>query len=335
MKVRKILEDRLDIKNTEDMYSINPDEKVIQLLSKKYVGRCYKHVFITKITKIIKRSRFKSKQVTLDGTLYTDIQFEVDAIVYEKGDIIHNCKIVQINNDNTMLAKSEHVSIYVKNLKNLTIFKEGDEIAVSVATVKFGINDTEISILAEPLLPITPPSVIYSISVNDTTEIHDMSYIVALQSDIKTLVEKLSKLRKSNVTSYNFFNKLLYPYKEQKNTLKLKSPVEILDINSSLKKLSKESTDDRSETEYIYLYKPISLIHSSTINIVNKELDDIKKEFPGTSFIEIKKENYIKHILNEYKKNLYIFIEFIEIYNSEALIKKHAAIWLLYNTQKL
>lgn len=333
MKVKKVIEVRLDIKEPSDIYCANYDEKVIQLLAKKFVGKCYKSIFILKVNKILRRSAFKSKQIALDGSLYTDVQFEVDAIVYEKGDVIHNCKIIQINNNNTMHAKSKYASLYIKNLKNLTIFKEGDEIIVIVDSVKYTIGETEISVLAYPLKPTLKSSVIYNIQNTDMQSAAEAQisneYIKNLNAEIKSLDDKLMKLKKSHVKSFEFFSKLLYPYKEVKKELKFKKSINILNIDSEINNILMNN-------ESLHVYSQISLIYLTPVDILSTDdINTIKKSYPATSFIDITKDSLIIQLMSEHRKKLNIFIDFVETYNNADLIKQHSPSWLLYNTQKM
>jgi len=110
MKIKKIYEVRLDIE-TKHMFSPDIDATIIYLLNNKYNNKCFKSFYILSVTKIIKRGSITCKNKVLDGTMYVDVMFEAEGIIYEKNEIIHKCKIIQIGNNNIIHAKSEYASI--------------------------------------------------------------------------------------------------------------------------------------------------------------------------------------------------------------------------------
>lgn len=162
MKVTKLIETRVDIVNVADMFCSDYNLMVINLLKKKFNGRCYKSVYILDVLELVNRSDIKCKNRSLDGYAYVDVQFKVSCILYENGEIIHNCKIVQILSKNVILAKSTYCSIQIKNPTNIDIFKEGDEIPVIVNDSRYSLFDTEIAISSIPLIPVAKNYVLNS-----------------------------------------------------------------------------------------------------------------------------------------------------------------------------
>lgn len=152
MKIKKIYEVRLDIE-TKHMFSPDIDATIIYLLNNKYNNKCFKSFYILSVTKIIKRGSITCKNKVLDGTMYVDVMFEAEGIIYEKNEIIHKCKIIQIGNNNIIHAKSEYASIQIRNITNIDIFKENDEIPVIVNLVRYKMFLSEVTISAIPFIP--------------------------------------------------------------------------------------------------------------------------------------------------------------------------------------
>ena len=200
MKVSKILETRIDVKDSSDIFCSNYDLKLLNLLRIKYKNRCFKGIFILDVKNIVRRSSLRCKNKVLDGSTYVDISFEVIGIMYEYGDIIHKCKISHINNNGTMFAKSEFASIYIKNVNGGNLFKIDDEIPVIVNMVGYTLYDKGISVSAIPLVPIIKKSTIFKVikdEINDTNNNEELFDVL-----IKELCDKI----KNNLQEFNLYN---------------------------------------------------------------------------------------------------------------------------------
>src|SRR4051812_26980532 len=114
MRVIKYLETRIDIDDITDVICADYNLMILEQLRKKYNGRCFKSVYILDILSIVRRGRILCKAKDLDGGMYVDIIFEASCQVYEKGEIIQKCQIIQIGDGGIFLAKSEHCFIKIK-----------------------------------------------------------------------------------------------------------------------------------------------------------------------------------------------------------------------------
>jgi hypothetical protein len=322
MKVTKILETRLDILN-DDMYCCDYNARILRILNDNYINRCFKSIFILDIIRIIRRSAPHCKNKALDGSAYIDISFEVSGIVYDKGDVIHNCKIIKIDDNGKMHAKSKYASIHVNGSNSLVSFKETDEITVLVRNAGYGINDTEISVSTIPFVPIIKDSIIYKI-VDDEDKSKDKSedkYIDNFIKDIEQIEKQLVKHKKTNPQIFKFFKELVYPYK----TYKVDDFGKSYDI--SMINLLKLKKDDM-------VFKPCNYLDDNTYLLINDK-DKIKVEKTyTTTIIEISKQDYILHIFNLYKTNLLQLIGFVESYDTKDKITASQTTWKLYNTVK-
>lgn len=330
MKIKKVLDVRIDVKDTTDMFCSNYNKKIIELLNKKFKGRCFGGVYILEVTGILLRSRLMGKNKSLNGDVYLDVKFEADAIVYEKNDVIHNCKIIQINNNGTIHAKSKYSSLYIKNAGGITLFKEGDNIISIVNNVQYNPFESEILITAVPLLVIPKKSTIFLIKdskdqSSDLKEVHGKSIedLATYYDSMAFSIEEHSKLKKLYPKSFKIFRELLYPFKSAKKYSFGKS------IQISKDNLEKIAYDE-------YIYRPYSFLDDDLFYVLKKTgINEVKKIFPDTSVIEISKEGYIKKVINEYIKNLHTLNEFIENYKDDESIKDGLKIWTLYKLTKI
>jgi hypothetical protein len=313
MKVIKIVETRVDINDISDMFCSDYNSNILKKLKTLYTKKCFKSIFILDILRIVNRSSLHCKNKVLDGGTYIDVSFEVSGIIYEKGEVIHNCKIIQINNNGTMHAKSEYASINIKNVEGLAVIKESDEIPVIVHMVRCNIFEEEISVLAIPFIPIVQPSIIYKITGvekdRDIENLFDMDELTKLEN---TLVA----LKKSNKNVYKFFVELIYPYKSTKSLNEFKSQIITLE---NLYNLQQDTL----------VYNPEAYLDNNTYVILNETAKN-KLMNSETSIVEIDKRDYILHLLNTYSKRLNTLMEFVQLYDSIEKIKNKSQVWSLY-----
>ena len=319
MKVKKILETRLDILDIKNMYCSDYNEMILKILKDKYLLKCFKSIYVLDILRIIRKSALQCKSKVLDGSTYIDLTFEVLGIIYENGDIIHNCKIIQINNNGIMHAKSEYASLYIKNILEVHVFKENDEIPVLVKMSRYNIYDNEISVSSIPLVPILKKSTIFQISdidvnQNQIMELFDFKELEQLENDIEIM-------SKSHKSVFNFFKELLYPFKK---------------ISITPGKKNKISLDNMQLLQQLdMIYMPNSyLIDDSYLVLNNSDKNKIMSMYDDTSILNINKQDLILHILNNYYRNLTHFIEFLKIYDTAEKIKNKSQFWSLYKTFK-
>lgn len=314
MKVEKVLEVRLDINDTNHMFSQNYDNLFLDLLKQKYNKRCYKSILITDIIKILKRSNIYCKSKVLDGSLYVDIQFLASGIIYEQEEIIHNCKIVQIHSNGIMHAKSPYAAIQISNIEGMNIFKENEEIPVIVNRVKYNLFEDEITVLAFPLIPVKKKVIFYK-SNSGVSNLNAES--IQILHQISELLSDINKLKKDNKDSYDFFLSLLYPYKKQ---ITLKADTEIINAD-----LFKKIDNKIITNSYSYLVDNFVYLINDTV---------YKNSFSDTPIIEIPFDELVLRILYDYKKNIIMFKDFINNYNTKEKIKNNSHIWSVFNMLK-
>jgi len=314
MKIIKVVETRIDIRDITDMFCSNYDAKFLQILRNLYVRKCFKSIYILEINKIISRSDIHCKNKVLDGSTYIDISFEVTGVIYEKGEIIHNCRIIQINNNGTMHAKSEYASIKIKNVDGLVVVKENDTMPVIVHEHRCNIFEEEISILAIPFIPIVKQPIIYNITgtTKDISHIFDFNL---LQNTIKEL-----NSAKTNKTVYKFFTELIYPYK-------ILQKIDFQKKDITLENLNTIASGD-------LLYSPETYLDCDTVCILTQANKEKILQLPEATILDINKNDYILYVLTDYLRRLQTLQEFLTIYDTRDKIKEKDQIWSLYKLFK-
>jgi hypothetical protein len=310
MIVTKLLESKLDIVDTNIIFCTNHNEMLLKLLRDKYNKRCFKSTFIINIERIVRRSNICCKGKVLDGTFYVDVLFEASCLVYEKGDIIQKCKIVEIT-DKKISAKSEFASLSVVNTTNIDIFKENEEIPVIVSLVRYMIFDTEVSISAVPLVPIPKDIVLFKLE-EEKGGANDI-----VDNIIKDIVALKTRLGKCDKRVSKFFRELIYPYNTYKNYAKLY-------------KCDKCAIKDISK-----------LREGSIVFMGDKYLDEdifytckSPKDIPDKEALTVPVADFAVRFLLDCKKNLTHLVEFAETYKELADIKASSHIWKMYNMLK-
>jgi hypothetical protein len=292
------------------------------MLKKKYNNICYKSVYILDILEITRRGNITCKNKELNGSVYVDVQFKADCLIYEKNEIIHNCKIVQISDKNIILAKSQHCAIQIKNVSKMDIFKQNEEVPVIVHATRYNLFDTEISVSAIPFVPIPKEIILYRIKPSETVE--------DLCSDIKDELKEIEKLNneisKFPPKAIKFFTELIYPFdKYYKYT-----QCEKLDIVEFVKSFDSVQDDDIIFTGNRYLNEGIIYRVKSADKSAVKSLD---KSLEDATEIEITKAALYDRVVFEYKKDLFTLFEFLENYNVDR-IKKNSFLWTMYKNLK-
>ena len=215
MKIQKPLETRLDFHNPADI--VNPD--VIGLcmrhLTEKYVGKCYMSCLIIKINKILRHSlRYMSRG--LDGSAYISVSFEVDAIVYTKGEILNGCHIVKIESDGRIHAKSKHAGIQIRqDTSGVNIYKEDQIVPFIVNRTQYNPAQNAVSVEAIPFTPSFPDNIIYAVGKPLSEE--DYNRIKELFDQIDNLKKSINLMDSNGQKALGFFQDLVYPFKKDTN----------------------------------------------------------------------------------------------------------------------
>ena len=344
MIIKKILETYIDITNPKDMFSSNRDEMIMSKLSDKFVGVCYMSCYVIKINKIIRRSFIYMKD-TLDGDSHTNIMFEVDAIVYQTNEIITGCNIIKKEPNGIIHGKSTYAGIQLSIQPNMSIFKEGDIVPVIVKRVRYNVNQTSMSVLAVPFIPIQYEPVYYI--TNGALSKNQINELKSLLEQIKLEQENLKKLNANDKKIISFFIDLISPLKSSDPLLKKSKKIDILNIldltqgilfrpdikynDSSLYYININDVDKSTD------YKAQLVSDLSKLNELNTELSNKKNITTNNisnNIIDESMYNVYYTLLMQYITNLQSLQNFLTQYPTIDTIQKNKEIWKMYSMLK-
>ena len=340
MIIKKILETYMDITDPKDIFSPNRDIMIMEKLTAKFVGVCYMSCFVVKINKIIRRSYIYMKD-TLDGDAHTNVMFEVDAIVYQKNEIINGCNIIKKEPNGIIHGKSDHAGIQLSVQPNLSIFKEGDVVPVIVKRVRYNINQMAASVLAVPFIPMPYEPVYYNITGSLTKLQTDDLKSLLIQ--IKMEEEKIKKLNTTDKKIYTFFNDLISPSKVTK------------DLDKAFKNTKKVNISSILELKNCLVYKPDLKYDDDTLHYVDDQhktenmissLETISEDQNGSTNSVKKQVSASNNIVDEsiyivfyslllkYLTNIQSLQSFLIQYPTFATVQSSKEIWKMYSMLK-
>lgn len=316
MIIQKSLETRLDLYDPEDI--LDPDLKGVCMkhLTKKFAGKCYKSCLIIKINKILRHSqRYMSDDLT--GSAYITVNFEVDGIVYSRGEIINGCNIVKIEADGRIHAKSKYAGIQIRQDSSLmSIYKEGQTVPFITRRVLYNPAQSAISVEALPFTPSFPELEIYRIKRG--LDDNDKLRIQHLFGKIKEMTESIGNLDSTSMKAIKFFQDLLYPFKQHKENK--------LD-GFAKKKLTWEQVQNLDSG---YLYQPAE----SRIQDLDLFHSEGKSDPKGHSVYEKDLVFILDKYLNGVILHYSVLMEFVETYPTFTKVQEYKDIWRMFNMLK-
>jgi len=234
MIFEKVFETQINLTNIFDIYSTNLDELLLNKLKEKYENNCYKSSFILTINKIINRSIPTINKRSL--TAYTNIfiMFEASILHYDYLDVILDNLVIDTSNSR-IVCKSKNKSILINNKNNiLDSIKVNQLIPIIVGKCSYTLYKNTISINSYPFIPIleNKNNIFYKIDKLTSSEISILNSTIII--DINNEIELMNKILKIKNNRWEYFSKLLYPFKEQlnKNKLSYINHNNLLDLDS-------------------------------------------------------------------------------------------------------
>ena len=155
MIVERILTSQLDSKDTDLIYSHDPTEKIKDLLTRMYVGKCFKKCFVLEITEIIKMSPLICDRHRVGGAVRFSVQCKYRALMYDEFAVITNAKIIEIMENGKILLKSDNAAIQLMPHVKLQNLRIGDTMPVRVVRARYPPLRDIISVSGIPFTPIT------------------------------------------------------------------------------------------------------------------------------------------------------------------------------------
>lgn len=274
---------------------------------------------------------------TLDGDAHTNIMFEVDAIVYQKNEIINGCKIIKKEPNGIIHGKSEHAGIQLSIQPNMSIFKEGDMVPVIVKRVRYNVNQTTASVLAVPFIPMAYIPVYFNIT-GSLSKLQTES-LKSILIQIKMEVEQVKKLNANDKKIYSFFNDLISPSKITKDkNAKTIDIADILKLSSGIVYKPNLNYDDPTLCYIDSSNKSTKEMKSNLSDITEEQkgnLNAVKNQLPPINNV-VDESIYIAFysILVKYLTNVQSLQNFIVQYPTFASVQSSKEIWKMYSMIK-
>jgi hypothetical protein len=201
MSFIKTMVTTVNINEPSQIYNKDPKKMLLELLEKKFEGRCMNSSYIVKVLSIENEPMIEFSNELLDGSATCDIIFKAECINYHKGTIVV-AKFLKYIDTLAKFVTDEADIMIIKN-KN-TIFEEGDLVPITITSAIHLLN-TRIATHGDPYYGRTK-DMYYSIS---TTEIRP-----DLTKTYDTIVKKIKAAKKKMGGNASKIAKVLHPIKK-------------------------------------------------------------------------------------------------------------------------
>lgn len=288
MIIERIITTQIETKDPEVIYSSDQKQSFKSLLSKIYVGKCFKRCYILEIMQILMHSPIIFEHNRNGGAAKVAINFKVKAILYDKFEVIPDAKIIEIMEDGKIVLKSNTSAIMLAGNPKLQKFKVGQTVPIRVVEARYLPFKDVICVQAIPFIPLKD-------SLSDREFDIDIT-----DDDIKALEPLLTKIEeeKSRIVNEKWFDFLL-PSK-----VKMGSEYKQMDI-TKIKGTGKIIKPEHSSDLTVY-WKPASQHQDikNSIQVLKGYLNNILKLYKTVADLD---EHY------DLKKNE----PWMELYTSE------------------
>ena len=322
----KSIEVSLSIKDPAYVYS-NQDV-ILSMLKDKYEGKCSSNCYIKKIIKITNTSPCYVETFGNNLESYINVVFLAKIIVYEKNDILFDCKICYIGDENvnTMILMSEKSRISSKNDPMLKSLNIKQIIPIKVRDSIYKLNSTHISVTGVPYFPeVTIPLVYYRITGNTKVNLQDIKNLDPLIQKMKKTEIKDKELFGKNQKGYEFFLKFLSPYKID-DIKSFKKKMEDKNEKENIKSISINNLIGGDKLDnYYYFINGNTLTNDNNIYYKEKlDINDSDSNDPNNiACVKLELSDFIAKMIINYIKRLKSMRSIMNTYKDEKILKAH------------
>ncbi len=319
MIIIKAVEVGLNIPNAIDVFS-DIDGNLMSILRSEYENKCFRSCFVKSVIRILERSECMISQEgdTCHGKM--NVRFEVEAIVYSAGELIHGCVVKNKDKGGIIIASTPHASIFMNTHLSTASIAVGQTISVRVGSSMYKYGSTSVSINAYPV-SFSPAYNVYSIT-KDSFDADEMHIIHASLERVKEEEALAAEAKKKNLKGWEFFNKLLYSYKTDQSAPEKATPVSMTETFSRNTGLTGHYARDPR-------------IHPTTPNVYRYARSGDAADPDASVRREISPVNAAIAMLENYASSLRSVRELMSTYNTEEMLASHKNIWLIYMRAKL
>ena len=214
MIITKILETSIDLFEPSDIYSLDVKKLLMQKLSERYCNKCFSSILILKILDIIRYSDRIMVDNRLDGGAYINVQFKVEGVILVKGEILQGCKVINVASHGIIIDHPYAFGSMKQDpqKKAIAIIKKDQIVPVIVDDVRYNVGKSRISIMCTTYTPQSFLEILYNITeILSPADTEKLDLLLLALADEEKIHESLNSEK-----SYDFFKKLIYPYKTQR-----------------------------------------------------------------------------------------------------------------------
>lgn len=310
MIITKLIEVGLDIYNCINIY-VDPDN-IKNILSDRYVGKCYASCWIKSVDEIVKMSECVINQDGAPNFGTLSVIFRVTGVVFVRGEVINGCRVVNKDDQGIIICSTDIASIHVNTNYILESVTKGQIIPLCVYTARYNPSAAKISVTAVPYI-FADKATIYKLSISDPIE----DFLADTLRGIEYEEAEMTRLKKENPKAWDFFDQILYAYKEMKSpppNVKLVNMMNLIGGTTDLY-ISRDPRLNMS-SPMVYVYTDTQFADGATVR------DNINGA------------DVLVRVLENYRAHLRIIREMIEIYSTEELITRHKNLWQIFRKYK-
>lgn len=194
---------------TEVLYSTNFPETLKAELTERYVGKCFKYCYIIQVLDIVRHSPVILEWNRNGGNCRIAVTFKVRAIIYDRGEVIPDCKIVEIMDNGKIILRSQYSACILAPNAKLQSFKIGQTVPVRVVNPRYVPGRNNIAVQAIPFVPMNEPDKEFNVQL-DIKENKE-----ALEPLLARLAEEQEKWDKLDKKTRDAWNSLLNPPRQK------------------------------------------------------------------------------------------------------------------------
>jgi len=320
-----------------DTYSSDLDDVVMQKLRTMFENKCYKSSLVIRILRIIERSLWKPSQNLANGSGYVSVTFEVEAVIYNLGDIIVDCTVQTKVRGGGLLCKSDHATIHIKGAVNIRGIKVGQQIPIKIEGAKYFPRKNNISVNATP----------YYCPFNFTLYSTDLSKIN--KEDVEVL-ERMYAQYKETQTKFNdlngkvrdFFLETFYPFTQKYDKFKKEKQqhVKAVDLDDEIKRVL-SGPDAKEAPMYVFRHpktdKSDGVFYHMDTKVLEGKVPNIPLLNPKQFGIRGANKNYATILISYLEKRISymnMIVELSETFSTEESRRKQKEVWSIYNNAK-
>lgn len=310
MIITKIIVIGIDVRDPIGLFS-DPNN-VLQIVARKYEGRCYMQCYILKVNRIIKTGECLINQFGDPSKATISVVCEVSALVFAPGEVVNGCEVKNQSEMGHTLCETEHACMVVKADPTFASIAQGQIVPLKVITARYNIGAEKVSITAE-FFKLERNVVVHElIGVIDAPGQAIIDRILAKISAEEELAEQLKTQKK---TAWETFNTMLYPFRA------IVAPANTNTIHDMLKG---KGTRYVSRDPKIYRTSPGLYIYSDVSAIPKEAI--IRRESPPLGVIV--------DMLESYRAGLQMVREMVETYSTKELLDRHDNLWRIYGKMR-